>query len=185
MYNVDDAIAKIDGYVISISGGGPFVGERKLVRINEVKRTAAYASLLTDNGGAPDTEDDQPDEIPEAPVVHTSEAAVEHAAAAELDTEAAEKPPAASRSRSRGSRSRSGGWRRESTAPAKESPKDSEASPKDGGGRQGLGRGGLQGRSTIQRRHGQTPSGPQRRQAAFFTFEGLRIRRQAELNRNT
>ena len=51
MYNVDDAIAKIDGYVISISGGGPFVGERKLIRINEVKRTAAYASLVTENGG--------------------------------------------------------------------------------------------------------------------------------------
>ena len=50
MYNVDDAIAKIDGYVISISGGGPFVGERKLIRINEVKRTAAYASLVSDNG---------------------------------------------------------------------------------------------------------------------------------------
>jgi len=50
MYNVDDAIAKIDGYVISISGGAPFVGEKKLVRIDEVKRTAAYASLLSDNG---------------------------------------------------------------------------------------------------------------------------------------
>jgi ribonuclease G len=46
MYNVDDAIAKIDGYVISISGGGPFVGEKKLIRIEEVKRTAAYASIL-------------------------------------------------------------------------------------------------------------------------------------------
>src|SRR5439155_21108262 len=46
MYNVDDAIAKIDGYVISISGGAPFVGDKKLVRIDEVKRTAAYASLL-------------------------------------------------------------------------------------------------------------------------------------------
>jgi ribonuclease G len=50
MYNVDDAIAKIDGYVISISGGAPFVGEKKLIRIDEVKRTAAYASLLSDNG---------------------------------------------------------------------------------------------------------------------------------------
>ena len=37
MYNVDDAIAKIDGYVISISGGGPFVGESKLIRIDEVQ----------------------------------------------------------------------------------------------------------------------------------------------------
>jgi ribonuclease G len=56
MYNVDDAIAKIDGYVISISGGAPFVGEKKLVRIDEVKRTAAYASLLSDNGGPADEE---------------------------------------------------------------------------------------------------------------------------------
>ena len=37
MYNVDDAIAKIDGYVISISGGGPFVGESKLIKIDEVR----------------------------------------------------------------------------------------------------------------------------------------------------
>jgi ribonuclease G len=50
MYNVDDAIAKIDGYVISIAGGGPFVGESKLIKIDEVKRTAAYASLVTTNG---------------------------------------------------------------------------------------------------------------------------------------
>ena len=50
MYNVDDAIAKIDGYVISISGGGPFVGESKLIKIDEVKRTAAYASIVTSNG---------------------------------------------------------------------------------------------------------------------------------------
>jgi ribonuclease G len=63
MYNVDDAIAKIDGYVISISGGAPFVGEKKLVRIDEVKRTAAYASLLSDNGG-PAAADEEPE--PEA-----------------------------------------------------------------------------------------------------------------------
>ena len=50
MYNVDDAIAKIDGYVISISGGGPFVGESKLIKIDEVQRTAAYASIVTSNG---------------------------------------------------------------------------------------------------------------------------------------
>ena len=50
MYNIDDAIAKIDGYVISVSGGGPFVGESKLIKIDEVKRTAAYASIVTGNG---------------------------------------------------------------------------------------------------------------------------------------
>ena len=42
--------ARLDGYVISISGGGPFVGEKKLIRIEEVKRTAAYASLISENG---------------------------------------------------------------------------------------------------------------------------------------
>ena len=50
MYNVDDAIAKIDGYVISIAGGGAFVGESKLIKIDEVRRTAAYASIVTGNG---------------------------------------------------------------------------------------------------------------------------------------
>ncbi len=50
MYNVDDAIAKIDGYVIAVTGGGPFVGEKKLIKIEEVKRTAAYASLVSENG---------------------------------------------------------------------------------------------------------------------------------------
>jgi ribonuclease G len=50
MYNIDDAIAKIDGYVISIAGGAPFVGDKKLVRIDEVKRTAAYASVISENG---------------------------------------------------------------------------------------------------------------------------------------
>jgi ribonuclease G len=45
MYNPDDAVARIDSYVVSVSGGGPFVGERKLVRIERVERAAAVASL--------------------------------------------------------------------------------------------------------------------------------------------
>jgi ribonuclease G len=48
MYNADDAVARIDSYIVSVSGGGPFVGERKLVRIERVERAAAVASLLTD-----------------------------------------------------------------------------------------------------------------------------------------
>ena len=74
MYNVDDAIAKIDGYVISISGGAPFVGKKKLVRIDEVKRTAAYASLLSDNGGFAAEEepaDEEPVEPPAKPARRT------------------------------------------------------------------------------------------------------------------
>jgi ribonuclease G len=45
MYNPDDAIARIDSYIVSVTGGGPFVGERKLVRIERVERAAAVASL--------------------------------------------------------------------------------------------------------------------------------------------
>jgi ribonuclease G len=46
MYSPGDAVAKIDGYVISVMGGGPYVGEKHLVRIDQAGRTAAMASLL-------------------------------------------------------------------------------------------------------------------------------------------
>jgi ribonuclease G len=52
MYKVDDAVAKIDGYIIEIAGGGPLVGEKRLVRIDEVGRTAARASLVDSDGAA-------------------------------------------------------------------------------------------------------------------------------------
>ncbi len=52
MYNVDDAVAKIDGYIVSVTGGGRHVGEKRLVRIDEVGRTAAVATLV-DNGNGP------------------------------------------------------------------------------------------------------------------------------------
>jgi ribonuclease G len=52
MYKVDDAVAKIDGYIIEIAGGGPLVGEKRLVRIDEVGRTAARASLVDADGAA-------------------------------------------------------------------------------------------------------------------------------------
>jgi ribonuclease G len=45
MYNPDDAVAKVDGYLISVAGGIAFVGEKKLVRIEEAGRTAATAVL--------------------------------------------------------------------------------------------------------------------------------------------
>ena len=45
MYEVDDAVAKIDGYIISVVNGGRFVGTKKLVRIEEAGRTAAVATL--------------------------------------------------------------------------------------------------------------------------------------------
>ena len=52
MYNADDAIARVDSYIVSVTGGGPFVGERKLVRIDRVERAAAVASLPGGEGGS-------------------------------------------------------------------------------------------------------------------------------------
>jgi ribonuclease G len=64
MYNVDDAVAKIDGYIVSVTGGGRHVGEKRLVRIDEVGRTAAVATLVA-NGNGPSTEDADADAAPE------------------------------------------------------------------------------------------------------------------------
>jgi ribonuclease G len=60
MYNADDAVARIDSYIVSVTGGGRFVGDRRLVRIEEVERSAAVASLLgggSSNGSAQDEEE--------------------------------------------------------------------------------------------------------------------------------
>ncbi|HEY7965738.1 MAG TPA: Rne/Rng family ribonuclease [Solirubrobacteraceae bacterium] len=51
MYAADDAVAKIDGYIISVRGGGPLVGQKLMVRIEEVGRTAAVAEPI--DGPAP------------------------------------------------------------------------------------------------------------------------------------
>jgi ribonuclease G len=61
MFNHDDAIARLDSYIVSVTGGGPFVGERKLVRIERVERAAAVASLPgveSSNGTGGDEKDD-------------------------------------------------------------------------------------------------------------------------------
>jgi ribonuclease G len=50
MYDVDDAVAKIDGYIISIAGAAQHVGEKRMVRIDQVGRTAASALLLDESG---------------------------------------------------------------------------------------------------------------------------------------
>jgi ribonuclease G len=52
MYNVDDAIARVDSYIVSVAGGGTHVGERRLVRIDSVARSSAEASLIDDGNGA-------------------------------------------------------------------------------------------------------------------------------------
>ena len=62
MYSPGDAVAKVDGYVISITGGGDYVGEKHLVRIEEAGRTSAVASLVDVPAPAPESADgDAPD----------------------------------------------------------------------------------------------------------------------------
>jgi ribonuclease G len=56
MYNADDAIARVDSYIVSVTGAGGHVGERKMVRIESVERSAAVASLLDGANGEADGE---------------------------------------------------------------------------------------------------------------------------------
>jgi ribonuclease G len=66
MYSPGDAVAKVDGYIISVTGGTAYVGEKHLVRIDEVGRTAARASLIdvpgpaSDGGGSADSLESKP-----------------------------------------------------------------------------------------------------------------------------
>jgi ribonuclease G len=46
MYAEDDAVAKLDGYVISVAQAGQLVGKKTLVRIENVGRSAASATLV-------------------------------------------------------------------------------------------------------------------------------------------
>ncbi len=46
MYSPGDAVAKVDGYIIAIRGATKHVGQKRLVRIDEVGRTAAAATLV-------------------------------------------------------------------------------------------------------------------------------------------
>jgi ribonuclease G len=58
MYNDDDAVAKLDGYVISVVNAASLVGERTLVRIEKVGRSAAQASLVNPPEGVGSQEGD-------------------------------------------------------------------------------------------------------------------------------
>jgi ribonuclease G len=46
MYEEDDAVAKVDGYVISVAKAMRHLGHKRLVRIEHVSRSAATASLV-------------------------------------------------------------------------------------------------------------------------------------------
>ncbi len=52
MYQAGDAVAKIDGYVICVTGADPYVGTKQLVRIDDVGRNQAIATLVEVPGAA-------------------------------------------------------------------------------------------------------------------------------------
>jgi ribonuclease G len=58
MYNEDDAVAKVDGYVISVARGVKHLGEKRLVRIEGVTRSAASATIV-DNGTSVETAEEE------------------------------------------------------------------------------------------------------------------------------
>jgi ribonuclease G len=59
MYNADDAVARVDSYIVSVTGGGPHIGEQRLVKIETVERSTAVASLLGGGNGAEQEDDDE------------------------------------------------------------------------------------------------------------------------------
>ena len=64
MYDADDAVAKIDGYIISVRGAGPLVGQKLMVRIEEVGRTAAVAAPIDTPEPATEEDDDDVESRP-------------------------------------------------------------------------------------------------------------------------
>ena len=46
MYNPGDAVARLDSFVITVTGAAPLVGQRKLIRIETIERSAALATLV-------------------------------------------------------------------------------------------------------------------------------------------
>jgi ribonuclease G len=124
MYDVDDAVAKIDGYIISIAGAAAHVGEKRMVRIEQVGRTAASALLLDEQGEVvrpvprPATPRRRPRPSRSVPTPAPVELAVEEPAsngASAQPTETAEENGVQSKPRRRGRR----GGRRRSAAKAK------------------------------------------------------------------
>jgi ribonuclease G len=66
MYDADAGVAKIDGYIISVRGAARLVGQKLMVRIDEVGRTAAVASQIggaAEGAGAPEGGEEPGDDV--------------------------------------------------------------------------------------------------------------------------
>jgi len=47
LHNRNDAISRLDGYIVQVIGGGKYLGERVKVRIKSVSKTSAVAEIIT------------------------------------------------------------------------------------------------------------------------------------------
>ncbi|HTW13257.1 MAG TPA: Rne/Rng family ribonuclease [Solirubrobacteraceae bacterium] len=92
MFSAGDAVAKVDGYIISIKDAESAVGQKRLVRIDEVGRTAAVAVLIDD---APVKQPEPPAPKPAPRRAAKPKPAGAQAAAKPAGTQAAAKPEAA------------------------------------------------------------------------------------------
>src|SRR4051794_28983230 len=96
MYNDDDAVAKIDGYLIDVVNGVAFVGEKKLVRIEEAGRTIARAVLVgADAEAAEEAARERAAAREKALAAARRSAAAKKGAARRREREEAAAPPAA------------------------------------------------------------------------------------------
>src|SRR3954462_3284461 len=60
MYNEDDAVAKVDGYVISVARGVKYLGEKRLARVEGVSPFAASATIVDNGATAEEAEEEKP-----------------------------------------------------------------------------------------------------------------------------
>jgi len=63
LHTETDAIARLDGYVITVAGAAAQVGEKVDIRIEDVGKTSAHAVLVSEDGdkATPDTETPKPE----------------------------------------------------------------------------------------------------------------------------
>jgi ribonuclease G len=63
LHTETDAIARLDGYVITVAGAAAQVGEKVEIRIEDVGKTSAHAVLVSEDGdkAAPDAETPKPE----------------------------------------------------------------------------------------------------------------------------
>jgi ribonuclease G len=110
MYNDDDAVAKIDGYLIDVVNGVAFVGEKKLVRIEEAGRTIARAVLVgVDAEAAEEAARERAASREKAVAAARRSAAAKKGAARRREREEAAAPPAAEKPASSSRRRRKKG----------------------------------------------------------------------------